>query len=42
MWSERTSRRIEPEHPLMDAFYLALIVGFFLLTWGLVRLCERV
>lgn len=24
----------------MDIIYLAIIVAFFLLTWGLMRLCE--
>jgi hypothetical protein len=28
--------------PLMDAVYLALTFGFAALTWGFVRLCEKV
>ena len=24
----------------MDIIYLAIVVAFFLLTWGLMRLCE--
>lgn len=27
---------------LMDVFYVGLSLGFFALTWALVRLCERV
>jgi hypothetical protein len=27
---------------MMDVVYFALTVGLFSLTWGLVRLCERV
>jgi hypothetical protein len=27
---------------MMDAVYLSLTAGLFALTWGLVRLCERV
>ena len=27
---------------LIDALYVALTLGFFSLTWALVRLCERV
>jgi hypothetical protein len=26
----------------MDLIYLAIIAAFFLLTWGLIRLCEKV
>jgi len=26
----------------MDAVFLSILCGFFLLTWGFVRLCERV
>jgi hypothetical protein len=27
---------------LIDALYVGLSLGFFALTWALVRLCERV
>jgi len=27
---------------LMDVLYVGLSLGFFALTWGLVKLCERV
>jgi hypothetical protein len=27
---------------IMDALFLAIAVGFFVVTWGFVRLCERV
>jgi hypothetical protein len=27
---------------MADALYLGLAVGFFLLTWAFVKLCERV
>jgi hypothetical protein len=27
---------------MMDVLYFALTVGLFSLTWGLVRLCDRV
>jgi hypothetical protein len=27
---------------LMDVLYVGLSLGFFALTWALVRLCERV
>lgn len=26
----------------MDIAFITLICGFFLLTWGFVRLCERI
>jgi hypothetical protein len=26
----------------MDVIYLSIIAGLFLLTWGLIRLCEKV
>jgi hypothetical protein len=26
----------------MDIIYIAIIIAFFLLTWGLMRLCEVV
>jgi len=26
----------------MDIVFITIICGFFLLTWGFVRLCERV
>jgi len=26
----------------MDVVFITIICGFFLLTWGFVRLCERV
>jgi hypothetical protein len=26
---------------MADLWYLGLTAGFFILTWGLVRLCER-
>lgn len=25
----------------MDIIYIAIVVAFFLLTWGLMRLCEK-
>jgi hypothetical protein len=28
-------------HDVIDALYVGLVVGFFVLTWGLVKLCER-
>jgi hypothetical protein len=30
------------ETAMMDAAYVALTVALFALTWGLVRVCERV
>jgi hypothetical protein len=38
----RASRPPHERSAVMDVVYLALIGGFFLLTLGLVRLCERV
>jgi hypothetical protein len=29
-------------HPMMDVVFLVLTAALFALSWGLVRLCERV
>ena len=31
-----------PREDVMEFGYIALTVGFFLLTWGFVRLCDKV
>jgi hypothetical protein len=28
--------------PTMDVLFLAIAIAFFVVTWGFVRLCERV
>lgn len=30
------------EIPIMDAVFIGTSVAFFVLTWGFVRLCEKV
>ena len=30
------------ETGMEDVLYLAIVAAFFALTWGLVRLCERI
>jgi hypothetical protein len=35
-------RVVSSKERAMDLVYLGLAIGFFALTWGLVKLCERV
>ena len=39
-WRARTKQGQE-EEAMADITYLGLTVGFFVLTWALIRLCER-
>jgi hypothetical protein len=32
---------VERSRPMTDVLYIALIVGFLALSWGLVELCDR-
>jgi hypothetical protein len=47
LWHEGCSRTLSDaprhwSHTMGDVLYLGYVVGFFLLTWAFVKLCERV
>jgi hypothetical protein len=38
---ERVSNRLDGGQDMDDALFIGMTVGFFVLTWALIRLCER-